>query len=64
MGELGYNIGRFCFQDSPRRAHSIAAQGGSTRQRTIPVTGTVFIDYFTTPLRVAIFVLVKPMSID
>jgi len=28
MGELGYNVRCFCFQDSPRRAHSIAAQGG------------------------------------
>ncbi len=28
MGELGYNVQAFCFQDSPRRAHSIAAQGG------------------------------------
>jgi succinate dehydrogenase / fumarate reductase, flavoprotein subunit len=28
LGELGYNINCFCFQDSPRRAHSIAAQGG------------------------------------
>jgi succinate dehydrogenase / fumarate reductase flavoprotein subunit len=28
MGELGYNVKCFCFQDSPRRAHSIAAQGG------------------------------------
>ncbi len=28
MAELGYNIKCFCFQDSPRRAHSIAAQGG------------------------------------
>src|SRR5208282_2393562 len=28
LGELGYNVDSFCFQDSPRRAHSIAAQGG------------------------------------
>jgi len=28
MAELGYNVSSFCFQDSPRRAHSIAAQGG------------------------------------
>ena len=28
FGELGYNVKSFCFQDSPRRAHSIAAQGG------------------------------------
>src|SRR6185437_11860602 len=28
LAELGYNVETFCFQDSPRRAHSIAAQGG------------------------------------
>ncbi|HEV7934222.1 MAG TPA: fumarate reductase/succinate dehydrogenase flavoprotein subunit [Actinomadura sp.] len=28
LAELGYNVIQFCFQDSPRRAHSIAAQGG------------------------------------
>ncbi|MBU1709531.1 MAG: fumarate reductase/succinate dehydrogenase flavoprotein subunit [Proteobacteria bacterium] len=28
LGELGYNVKTFCIQDSPRRAHSIAAQGG------------------------------------
>lgn len=28
LGELGYNVKAFCFHDSPRRAHSIAAQGG------------------------------------
>ncbi len=28
MAELGYNVDCFCYQDSPRRAHSVAAQGG------------------------------------
>lgn len=28
LGEMGFNVKTFCFQDSPRRAHSIAAQGG------------------------------------
>src|SRR5690606_3124420 len=28
LAELGYNVKTFCYQDSPRRAHSIAAQGG------------------------------------
>ncbi len=28
LGELGYNVSNFCYQDSPRRAHSVAAQGG------------------------------------
>ena len=28
LGEMGYNVKSFCFQDSARRAHSVAAQGG------------------------------------
>ena len=28
LAELGYDVAAFCYQDSPRRAHSIAAQGG------------------------------------
>ncbi|MEM9731644.1 MAG: FAD-binding protein, partial [Myxococcota bacterium] len=28
LGEMGYNVDCYCYQDSPRRAHSIAAQGG------------------------------------
>ncbi len=28
LGELGYNVMNFCYQDTPRRAHSVAAQGG------------------------------------
>jgi len=28
LGEMGYNVHNFCYQDSPRRAHSVAAQGG------------------------------------
>jgi succinate dehydrogenase / fumarate reductase flavoprotein subunit len=28
LAEMGYNVKAFCYQDSPRRAHSIAAQGG------------------------------------
>ncbi|WP_343674933.1 fumarate reductase/succinate dehydrogenase flavoprotein subunit [Chitinophaga sp.] len=28
LGEMGYNVSSFCFQDTPRRAHSVAAQGG------------------------------------
>ncbi|MFQ5334888.1 MAG: fumarate reductase/succinate dehydrogenase flavoprotein subunit [Flavobacteriales bacterium] len=33
LGEAGYNVKLFCFQDSPRRAHSIAAQGGINASR-------------------------------
>ena len=36
LGELGYNVRCFCFQDSPRRAHSIAAQGGINAAKNYP----------------------------
>lgn len=36
LGELGYNVETFCYQDSPRRAHSIAAQGGINASKNYP----------------------------
>ncbi len=39
LGELGYNVEAFCFQDSPRRAHSIAAQGGINAAKNYPNDG-------------------------
>ena len=39
LGELGYNIKSFCIQDSPRRAHSIAAQGGINAARQNQIDG-------------------------
>jgi succinate dehydrogenase / fumarate reductase flavoprotein subunit len=39
LGELGYNVKCFCFQDSPRRAHSIAAQGGINAAKNLPNDG-------------------------
>ena len=36
LAELGYNVKAFCFQDSPRRAHSIAAQGGINAAKPPP----------------------------
>jgi len=39
LGELGYNIEAFCFQDSPRRGHSIAAQGGINAAKNYPNDG-------------------------
>ncbi len=39
LGELGYNVLSFCFQDSPRRAHSIAAQGGINAAKNYPNDG-------------------------
>lgn len=39
LGEMGYNVDVFCFQDSPRRAHSIAAQGGINAAKNYPNDG-------------------------
>src|SRR6056300_292091 len=39
LGELGYNVECFCFQDSARRAHSIAAQGGINAAKNYPNDG-------------------------
>lgn len=39
LGELGYNVKSFCFQDTPRRAHSIAAQGGINAAKNYPNDG-------------------------
>lgn len=36
LGELGYNVKVFCISDSPRRAHSIAAQGGINAAKKLP----------------------------
>src|SRR5512133_2390040 len=36
LGELGYNVEAFCYQDSARRAHSIAAQGGINAAKNYP----------------------------
>jgi succinate dehydrogenase / fumarate reductase flavoprotein subunit len=39
LAELGYNVKSFCYQDSPRRAHSIAAQGGINAAKNYPNDG-------------------------
>ncbi len=39
LGELGYQVEAFCYQDSPRRAHSIAAQGGINAAKNYPNDG-------------------------
>ncbi len=39
FGEMGYNVLNFCFQDTPRRAHSIAAQGGINAAKNYPNDG-------------------------
>ncbi len=42
LGEMGFRVFNFCIQDSPRRAHSIAAQVVSTQPRTIRMMVTRF----------------------
>ena len=64
LGEMGFNVKSFCFQDSPRRAHSIAAQGGINAAKTIKMMETVPIDFFTIPLKEETIVLEKPTYID
>jgi len=39
LGELGYNVEAYCFQDTPRRGHSIAAQGGVNAAKNYPNDG-------------------------
>ncbi len=39
LGQLGYNVKVFCYQDTPRRAHSIAAQGGINAAKNYPNDG-------------------------
>ena len=53
MGAMGYNVECFCFQDSPRRAHSIAAQGGINASRIIATMEIRPGACFTTPKKVA-----------
>jgi len=49
LGELGFNVKSFCFQDSPRRAHSIAAQGGINAAKNYPNDGdTVYRLFYDT----------------
>ena len=49
MAELGYNVLCFCYQDSPRRAHSIAAQGGINAAKNYQNDGDSVQRLFTTP---------------
>jgi Succinate dehydrogenase/fumarate reductase, flavoprotein subunit len=60
LGELGYQVKAFCFQDSPRRAHSIAAQGGINAAKITRTTATLFFAFFTILLKVATTVHAKP----
>lgn len=49
LGEQGFNVKAFCYQDSPRRAHSIAAQGGINAAKNYPNDGdSVYRLYYDT----------------
>jgi succinate dehydrogenase / fumarate reductase flavoprotein subunit len=49
LGELGFNVKAFCYQDSPRRAHSISAQGGINAAKNYPNDGdSVYRLYYDT----------------
>lgn len=63
LAEMGFKVKNYCYQDSPRRAHSIAAQGGLMPPRTIRTTATVFTVCFTIPSREVTTVPAKPMCI-
>ena len=54
LAELGYNVKTFCYQDSPRRAHSIAAQGGINAAKNYQGDGDSTYRFFTTLLKVEI----------
>ncbi|MFN8667444.1 MAG: FAD-binding protein [Gemmatimonadaceae bacterium] len=61
MAELGYNVSCFCFQDSPRRAHSIAAQGGINAAKNYQNDGDSIQRLFYDTVKGAISGRVKPM---
>jgi succinate dehydrogenase / fumarate reductase flavoprotein subunit len=63
LAELGYNVKTFCIQDSPRRAHSIAAQGGINAAKNYPNDGDSIWRLFTTRSRAAISEPGRPTSI-
>ena len=60
LAEMGYQVKCFCYQDSPRRAHSIAAQGGINAAKNSRTMATPCVVSSTTPSRVVTSVLVRP----
>jgi succinate dehydrogenase or fumarate reductase, flavoprotein subunit, Bacillus subtilis subgroup len=51
LGEMGFNVKIFCIQDSPRRAHSIAAQGGINAAKNYPNDGDSIIRLFNDTIK-------------
>lgn len=64
LAEQGYRIKSFCIQDSPRRAHSIAAQGGINAAKTTRMTAIAFGGCFTTPSKAETIARAKPTFTD
>ena len=64
LAELGYNVKAFCFQDSPRRAHSIAAQGGINAAKNYQNDGDSVYRLFYDTIKAVITDLEKQMFID
>src|SRR5579862_4730797 len=62
LGQQGYHVDCFSYHDTPRRAHSIAAQGGINAAKNYRNDGTAFRAFSRTPSRAAIFALVNPTS--
>ncbi len=64
LAEMGYRVKAFCFQDSPRRAHSIAAQGGINAAKNYQNDGDSVYRLFMIRSRAVTIVPERPMFID
>ena len=63
LAEMGYSVKAFCFQDSPRRAHSIAAQGGVNAAKNYQKALEIDPTYFPTYTGYA-FILIKDQRFE
>ena len=63
LAELGYNVKAFCIQDSPRRAHSIAAQGGINAAKNYQNDGDSVLRLFYDTIKGGDFRAARPTSI-
>ena len=64
LAELGYNVLAFSYHESPRRAHSLAAQGGINAAKNYRMMVILFIVYFMILLKAETIDLVRLMFID
>ena len=64
LAEMGYNVKAFCYQDSPRRAHSIAAQGGINAAKNYQNDGDSIYRLFYDTVKGGIIEREKQMFID